>query len=167
MHNESHEQDELPSKSELKRQMQALQEVGKKLLELNKNQLKTLQLDEELLEALAEYKRISSHEARRRQLQRIGKLMRSRDHEAIQAAMDIYDAGSETHARHFQQLELWRERLLAEDNALVDFMNEWPACEAQKIRQLIRNARQEQAAGKPPTNSRKLFRYLRDLCDPG
>ena len=76
------EQDLGPSKSELKRQMLALQELGKKLLDLTTTQIKTLKLDEELLDALAEYKRIKSHEARRRQLQRIGKLMRSRDSES-------------------------------------------------------------------------------------
>ena len=159
------EQDNLPSKSELKRQMLALQEIGKKLLEMTPAQIKTLQLDDELLEALAEYKRIKSHEARRRHLQRIGKLMRNRDHAAIQAGMERYDSSSEAHARHFNQLEHWRERLIEDDAALAEFMAAWPACEAQKIRQLIRNTRQERAAEKPPNNARKLFRYLRDICE--
>ena len=160
------EQDLPPSKSELKRQMLALQELGKKLLDLTATQLKTLNLDEELLDALAEHKRIKSHEARRRQLQRIGKLMRSRDSESIQTAMDIYDSSSSAHAQHFQNLEYWRDRLIAEDTALAEFVELWPECEVQLVRQLIRNTRQEIAAEKPPANSRKLFRYLRKLADP-
>ncbi len=160
------EQDLGPSKSELKRQMLALQEVGKKLLDLTATQLKTLALDEELLEALAEYKRIKSHEARRRQLQRIGKLMRSRDSEKIQAAMDIYDSSSSVHAQHFQNLEYWRDRLIAEDAALAEFVELWPSCEVQLLRQMIRNTRQEAATEKPPATSRKLFRYLRKLAEP-
>lgn len=160
------EQDLPPSKSELKRQMLALQELGKKLLDLTATQLKTLSLDEELLDALAEHKRIKSHEARRRQLQRIGKLMRSRDSESIQAAMDIYDSSSSAHAQHFQNLEYWRDKLIAEDTALAEFVELWPDCEVQLLRQLIRNTRKEAEADKPPASSRKLFRYLRQLADP-
>ncbi len=160
------EQDFGPSKSELKRQMLALQEIGKKLLELTATQLKTLNLDEALLDALAEYKRIKSHEARRRQLQRIGKLMRSRDSDSIKAAMDIYDSSSAAHNQHFQNLEYWRDRLIAEDAALAEFIELWPECEVQLVRQLIRNTRKEAAADKPPASSRKLFRYLRKLADP-
>lgn len=160
------DQDEFISKSELKRQMQALQELGQKLLDLTPAQLKPLPLNEQLLEALAEYKRIKSHEARRRLLQRIGKLMRSHDHQTIQAGIELYDAGSEAHARHFQQLEQWRERLIEEDAALAELVNQYPKCDIQKIRQLIRTARQEKAAEKPPAASRKLFRYLRELASP-
>ncbi|GLR63187.1 UPF0307 protein [Marinospirillum insulare] len=160
------EQDLPPSKSELKRQMQALQELGKKLLDLTATQLTTLNLDEELLDALEEHKRIKSHEAKRRHLQRIGKLMRSRDSQKIQAAMDIYDSSSSAHAQHFQNLEYWRDRLIAEDSALAEFVELWPECEVQLVRQLIRNTRKEAAADKPPASSRKLFRYMRKLADP-
>lgn len=160
------EQDFGPSKSELKRQMLALQEVGKSLLELTATQIKTLKLDEELLDALAEYKRIKSHEARRRQLQRIGKLMRSRDSDSIKAAMGIYDSSSAVHNQHFQNLEYWRDRLIADDAAVAEFFELWPDCEIQLLRQMIRNTRQEAAAEKPPASSKKLFRYLRQLAEP-
>lgn len=154
------------SKSEIKRQMQGLQELGKKLLTLNKNQLQSLPLSEEMHEALKEYQRIKSHEARRRQLQRIGKLIRSTDTEALTRAIDLFDASSEAYAQHFQQLENWRERLLEEDAALAEFVRCWPACEIQKLRQLVRNARKEKEANKPPAQARKLFRYLREVCEP-
>lgn len=160
------DQDLPPSRSELKRQMLALQELGKKLLELSETQLKTLSLDDDLLGALAEHKRIKSHEARRRQLQRIGKLMRTRDSETIRAALDIFDSSSTAHAQHFQNLEYWRDRLIADDAAVAEFVELWPECEIQLLRQMIRNTRQEIAAEKPPANSRKLFRYLRKLADP-
>lgn len=160
------EQDLGPSKSELKRQMLALQELGKKLLDLTATQLSTLNLDEELLDALAEHKRIKSHEARRRKLKRIGKLLRHSDSATIQSAVDFYDSSSATHAQHFQNLEYWRDRLIAEDAALAEFIELWPECEVQLLRQLIRNTRKEAAAEKPPASSKKLFRYLRQLADP-
>ncbi|SFC03783.1 ribosome-associated protein [Marinospirillum celere] len=159
------EQELPPSKSEIKRQMLQLQELGKKLLELNKKQLQSVPLNEELLQALQEHQRIKSHEARRRQLQRIGKLMRSADHQAIQAAVDLFDASSEAYAQHFQQLELWRERLIQDESAVAEFIERWPACDIQKLRQLIRNARKERDAEKPPAQARKLFRYLREVCE--
>jgi len=162
---EEQEQDLPPSKSEIKRQMLQLQELGKQLLDLNKKQLQTVPLTEELQEALVEYQRIKSHEARRRQLQRIGKLMRSADHEAIAQAVALFDASSEAYAQHFQQIEHWRERLIEEDSALPEFIETWPACEVQKLRQLIRNARKERSEDKPPAQARKLFRYLREVCE--
>ncbi|MFK7160986.1 ribosome biogenesis factor YjgA [Marinospirillum sp. MEB164] len=161
---DTHE-DSGPSKSELKRQALALQDLGKKLLDLNKEQLKQLPLDDLLLETLREYHRISSHEARRRLLQRIGKLLRSADHERIQLGVDRFDASSDAYAQHFQQLEHWRERLITEDSALQEFVALWPECEVQLLRQLIRNARKERAEGKPPAQARKIFRLLRDLAE--
>ena len=160
------QEDFAPSKSELKRQMLQLQELGKKLLTLNSKQLQSLPLTEELAAALTEYHRIKSHEARRRQLQRIGKLIRSLDHESLARGVDLFDASSEAHAQHFQQLELWRERLINEDAAVAEFIQQWPGCDQQKLRQLIRNARKELSAGKPPAQARKLFRFLREICDP-
>jgi ribosome-associated protein len=91
--------------------------------------------------------------------------MRSADHEAIAQAVALFDASSEAYAQHFQQLEHWRERLIEEDTALPEFIEKWPGCEVQKLRQLIRNARKERSEDKPPAQSRKLFRYLRDICE--
>ena len=162
---QSQEDNQPPSKSALKRQMLALQDMGKQLLQLNTKQLESLNLDTEMHAALDEYQRIKSHEAKRRHLQRIGKLLRQRDHDSIKSALEIFDSSSAAHNRHFQQLEYWRDRLIAEDNALEEFINLWPNCEIQLLRQLIRNARQELAAAKPPANSRKLFRYLRELAE--
>jgi len=164
-HPDEQEQDLPPSKSEVKRQMLQLQELGKQLLSLNKKQLETVPLTEELQDALVEYQRIKSHEARRRQLQRIGKLMRSADHEAIAEAVALFDASSEAYALHFQQLEHWRERLIEDEKALAEFIASWPECEVQKLRQLIRNARKEREEGKPPAQTKKLFRYLREVCE--
>ncbi|WP_114418514.1 ribosome biogenesis factor YjgA [Marinospirillum perlucidum] len=167
--NNHHQEDDFqevpPSKSELKRQMLELQALGKKLLDLNNKQLQSVPLTEELADALKEYHRIKSHEARRRQLQRIGKLMRSADHEAINQAVALFDASSEAYAQHFQQLELWRERLINEEAALAEFIEQWPGCDVQKLRQLIRNTRKERQAEKPPAQARKLFRYLREICE--
>lgn len=157
------EQDQPLSKSAVKRQMLALQDMGKKMLGLSKSQLASLNLDEEMLDAIEEGHRIKSNEASRRHLQRLGKLLRHRDLDSIQATMDIFDSSSQAHNQHFQKLEYWRDRLLTDDAALVEFVELWPQCEVQLIRQLIRNSRQEAKADKPPASSRKLFRYLREL----
>ena len=81
-----------------------------------------------------------------------------------QQALADLDAGQRSDARRFHALEQWRDRLLAEgDEAVSAFLLEYPDAEAQPLRQLLRNARREQDAGKPPATARKLFRYLREV----
>lgn len=154
----------LSSKSQLKRDAAALQKMGERLAGLKPALLARVPLSDELREALLEAQRLSSHGAYRRQLRLIGKLMRSSDAGAIQQALQAIDAASRASVRRFHRLEEWRERLISgEAQALGDFLTAYPRADRQHLCQLIRNAQKERGQDKPPTASRRLFRYLRDL----
>jgi ribosome-associated protein len=154
------------SKTQRKKEMHELQALGAALVELPEAQIRALELDEGLRQAVLEAKRISSHEARRRQLQHIGRLMREVDPASIRAQLGAIEGSSaEATARH-RRLEQTRERLLADDAALTDFVAAHPGADAQALRTLIRNARREQKEGLPPRAFRELFRTLKSL-DPG
>lgn len=154
------------SKTRRKQEMHELQALGAALVDLPEAQIRSLQLDEDLREAVLEAKRISSHEARRRQLQYIGRLMRAVDPAPIRARLEALEGSSaEATARH-RRLEQLRERLLADDAALTDFVAAHPGADAQALRTLIRNARREQKEGRPPRAFRELFRALKSLEAP-
>lgn len=143
--------------------MHELQALGVALVALPDSQLKEMQLNAELLEAVLEAKRIRSHEARRRQMQYIGRLMRDVDPAPIRGRLaEIEGHGARATARH-RRLEAWRERLLGDDEALTEFAAAFPAADLQAVRTLIRNARKEQKEGKPPRASRELFRVLKAI----
>ncbi|RDH42871.1 DUF615 domain-containing protein [Zooshikella ganghwensis] len=158
--------DDYKSKSQLKREMHALLALGQRLLELKPDILNQLPLNDRLRQALEEGKRIKSFNAQKRHLQFIGKLMRDQDTEAIIATLDRLDSTSEESARRFHLLERWRDRLIDESTSqesLNELMAQCPEVEVQHVRQLIRQAHKEAANNKPPSASRKLFRYLREL----
>ncbi len=156
--------DELPSKSQRKREMTALQELGEKLAELSPDALKKMPLDERLLETLLQMQKMTQREARRRHLQLVGKLMRNADADAIQSAYDKTQSGSREASRALHQLESWRTRLLQEgDTAVGEAMQLFPGTEAQQLRQLIRDAKRETEQQKPPVSARKLFQYLKQF----
>lgn len=155
-------QAEFLSKTKRKLEMLELQSLGAALVELPPGQLDTLALPTALAVAVREARRITSHEARRRQLQYIGRLMREVDPEPIRAALAAR-AGQSAAARARQlRLEAWRSRLLADDAALTEFTRENAATDLQALRTLIRNARREIAEGRPPRAQRDLFRLLRE-----
>lgn len=160
---------ELPSKSALKRRMHALQALGASLVELGDKQLARIPIDsEELLEAIAEARRIRSNSARKRHMQYIGKLMRDIDPEPIQRALDELHEGHRQDTATFHDLEDLRAEVLQAGPAGVDMvMERWPHAERQKLRQLILQHQRESGSGKPPAASRKLFKYLRELSEEG
>ncbi|WP_151702957.1 ribosome biogenesis factor YjgA [Nitrincola alkalilacustris] len=159
-----HDDIEEISKSEIKRQMHALQELGKQLSELRPDQLAKVPMSEHMRRAVEESRRISSHIALKRHMQYLGKLLRTEDSEAIQAAVDLFDASTQAHNQRFHALENWRERLITGDNNTVQsFIETYPECDIQHLRQLIRNAQREREQQKPPAHARKLFRYLREM----
>lgn len=171
MHNSNDQNDfdefegELPkSKTQLKEEMHELQALGKQLTELKASKLAEVPIDPALSEAIATMHRIKSREAKRRQLQFIGKLMRKADVEAIEAVLDQHKEHDQRHLRFDRMAEDWRQRLLEQGNtALSTFFNEHPSADHQQLRALIREANKEIANKKPPTNQRKLFRFLRDF----
>ena len=143
--------------------MHELQALGVALVALPDSQLKEMQLSAELLEAVLEAKRIKSHEAKRRQMQYIGRLMRDVDAAPIRSRLaEIEGHSAQATARH-RRLEAWRERLLGDDEALTEFAAEHPGADLQALRTLIRNARKEAGTGKPPRAYRELFRVLKEI----
>jgi len=162
-HDEEYEDDLPPSKSQRKRDVEALQNLGRDLTELSRDRLKKMDLPEQLLAALLEYQRITSHGAMRRQMQYIGKIMREVEVEPILEQLAEIRGESDIAKARFHEVERWRTRLLEHDDALTEWLTRHPDSDAQQLRQLIRNARKEAELGKPPKSSRELFRLLRDV----
>lgn len=162
---DSEQDDDFVSKSQRKREMLALQDLGEKLLNLSESQLEQCQLSADLLGALKEYKRLpNAHAARRRQRQYIGKLMRKVDPAPIEAVLEQQRQQSAQELRRFHQLEETRDRLLeGDDDTLNRLIADYPDLDIQHLRQLIRQAKKEADAGKPLVASRKLFKYLKEL----
>lgn len=152
-----------PSKSAKKREMHALQAIGEELVALPAERLKRVALPDELREAVLEARRVTKHEARRRQMQYIGKLMRGVDAEPIQAALDAFrNVSKEEIARH-HRLERLRDDFLADEQVAGRIIELWPQADLQHLRALRRNALKEREQNKPPRAYREIFRILRAL----
>jgi ribosome-associated protein len=151
------------SKSSRKRDMHALQQLGAQLVELSGEQLASMQLPETLLAAVLDARRLTKHEARRRQLQYIGRIMRDVDAAPIRDRLEQWQGQGREHTAQLHALERWREELLAGDPALARFLGAYPGADSQKLRALIRNARREHKESLPPRSYRELFRALREI----
>lgn len=158
-------QGEIPSKTKKKQEMHELQALGAALVELSEAHFGRMALPVELAQAVLEARRIRSHEAKRRQVQFIGRLMRGLDAEPIRAQLSAVAGGSAQERARHKRLEHWRARLLEDEGALTEFAREHAAADLQQLRALIRNARKEQAASKPPRAYRELFRVIREAAD--
>ena len=145
--------------------MHALQELGAKLVALNTQQLASMQLPDALLEAVVEAQRLAKHEARRRQMQYIGRLMRELDAAPIRERLAQWQGQDRARTAQLHAIERWRDRLLAEEPALAHFLDAHPHADSQKLRALIRSARREQGASLPPRSYRELFRILRETME--
>jgi ribosome-associated protein len=157
-------QDDFVSKTRRKREMHELQALGAALVDLSEAHLARMSLPEGLSSAVREARRLNSHEAKRRQVQYIGRIMRELDAAPIRAQLAAVQGGSaEERARH-QRLERWRARLLEDDAALTEFASAHPAGDLQQLRSLIRSARREQAEGRPPRAYREIYRVLREAA---
>ena len=155
--------DESVSRTKKKQQVEELQRLGAALLGLPAAQLEALALPAQLIAALRTAQGITSHEARRRQVQFIGKVMRKIDPEPVRAAVAAMTNHTAAARAAQKRLEQWRERLIADDTALTEFASAHPGTELQEMRTLIRNARKEIAENKPPRAQRELFRVLRGV----
>ncbi|MDP9124925.1 MAG: DUF615 domain-containing protein [Pseudomonadota bacterium] len=134
---------ELPSRNELKKHMQDLQELGEAIASLPADRLDKLKIDERLRDAIDELRRTRSFEGKRRQVQYIGKLMKHEDPEPLREAVASYRVGSATDTLALHQAEYWRDQLLADDDALANWVKEYPATDVQQLRSLVRAARKE------------------------
>ncbi len=150
------------SKSQVKKEMLALQTLGEKLAALSVDQIKMIDMPFELRDALLFARTINRGEARRRQLQYIGVLMRETDPGPIQKALDIIDRGQSLDAKQFEELERWRDELIEGSDVLVEEIVSRGA-ERQALRHLVLSARKEREGNKPPKASRALFRFLKAL----
>lgn len=162
-------EEDLVSKSELKRQMTALQTLGEELIKFDANSLASLNISDSLNEAISTAKRIKKREGLRRQLQFIGKLMRKESEESLESIQKLLDKRNKASNYHIQiekKSEHWRELMLSGgDNSVQDFINEHPDADRQWLRQTIRIAKREISANNPPASSRKLFRYIREQIE--
>jgi ribosome-associated protein len=152
-----------PSKSQLKREMTALQDLGAELVALSKERLAKIDMPERLRDALLDAQRFTKHEARRRQMQYIGKIMRDIDASPLRAAMDEIKGNSEAATIRQHRLERLRTRLMEDEAVFSEVARDYPAADIQHLRQLRRNALREAQQGKPPRAYRELFRELREL----
>ncbi len=169
MNDEENLNDELnqKSKTRIKKEMLGLQELGEKLLSLNNVQLSRLALPSDLMEAILEAKKIASRNAKRRQLQYIGRLMRNLDDPSFieEFLQRIAMKHQKSNAVH-HLLESWRDKLLSDDpNRVTEFIDTFHQVDRQRLRQLIQNAKKEKLTGKPAGASRHLFRYIKEVYE--
>jgi len=170
-----------PSRTELKRESAELQDLGTQLLTLRADLMADLKLTDKLKDALAEAKRITNFEGKRRQMQFIGKQMRLQDPEVLQAvreALEIQRLGSAKDTQALHLAEAWRDRLIADDAAVGEWIAQYPQTDIQQLRALVRQARKDavpvtQAAvsqGLAPRQSRayrEMFKLVRSILTGG
>lgn len=146
--------------------MTALQKLGEDLINEPRDRVKRVPMPEDVRDAILECQQIKDHEGRRRQLQYVGKKMRTLDADevaAIQRTIDSWRGLSKADTAAMHALERRREKLLADDGALTTLLGQHPELDAQQLRTLIRNARKEQAENKPPKAYREIFQILKQL----
>lgn len=153
-----------PSKTQRKKEVHALQDLGEALVALEPDKLAELDLPTRLHDAVMQARQISKFGALRRQMQYIGRLMREEgDAAMIRGRLDAWNGNSIDETARLHLLERWRSRLMADDAALADLLAAHPGADAQRLRTLIRNAKREAEAGKPPKSFRELFQLLREI----
>ena len=161
-HEDEDDLPEPPSKSSRKREMQALQDLGEQLVALSAERLKKVPLPDALYDAVRAAQGFKM-EARRRQMQYIGKLMRKVDPAPIQAMLDVFAGNSAVEIAKMHRLERLREQLLEDEQTIGTIAETWPEADLQYLRTLRRNALKEREAAKPPKSFREIFRVLREL----
>ena len=151
------------SKTEMKTDMEALQKLGEELVTLKPSVLEKFPLSEDLALAIQDAQRFKN-EAKRRQLQYIGKLMRNIDPEPIQAALDKVRNKHSQATAELHKLEQLRDRIVEEgDAAISEVMEMYPEADRQRLRQLARQANKEKKANKPAKAFREIFQILKEL----
>ena len=158
-----------PSRNELKKQMQDLQELGEAVASLPVDRLDKLKIDERLRDAIDELRRTRSFEGKRRQLQYIGKLMKAEDPEPLREAVASFRVGSATDTLALHQAEYWRDQLLAGDDALANWVTQYPDTDVQQLRSLVRAARKEkiEPGERRGRAYRDLFKLVKEHMQSG
>jgi len=154
---------EVKSKSQIKRELHLLHDLGKQLVALPESRLRSLGLVEPLQTAIMDARRFKRG-ALKRQLQYIAGLMREVDAAAIQQALDGFHRPQQQEVEALHEVEAWRDALLAGNESLLDELVErFQHADRQHLRQLVRNANRERQLNKPPKSARALFRELSAL----
>lgn len=158
------EGEEYLSRSEKKRRSTAIQKIGEELASFPISAIRSFNLPPDLLQEYEELHSITKHEAKRRKMQYIGKMLRDVDIEPIRARIEEVKEGKAAQSADFHHLERLRDRLLQGDKDAMNFIVEThPDVDIQKLRQLVRNAKKEIEKQKPLKSSKLLFRFLREL----
>jgi ribosome-associated protein len=169
------------SRTDLKRESTELQKLGEALLTLRADLMARLNLSEKLVDALAEARRITNFEGKRRQMQFIGKLMRlltPEELEGIRTALSEQHNGSARENLALHHAEQWRDRLIADDDAVAQWINDFPRTDTQQLRALVRQARKDAkpadkaavSQGLAPRQGRayrEIFQLVRDHLSGG
>lgn len=159
-------QEDPKSKSQIKREVLELKALGVELVKLSLQQLRKVPLDDQLRQAVELAKTITSNGAKRRQMQYIGKLMRDRDPQPIQQALNILNNQDQQANARLHRLEKYRDELINKgDDAIAYILTIFPTADRQILRQFIRKAQKEPATNRSTETARNLFRYLRDLSE--
>ncbi|MBI0157255.1 MULTISPECIES: ribosome biogenesis factor YjgA [Gilliamella] len=151
------------SKSEIKRDAEVLKKLGVELVNLSKNEISKIPLDEDLLYSIELAQKIKK-EGYRRQIQYIGKLLRNRDIEPITQALDKLKNRHNQQVAMFHRLEKLRDELIETGDA-ESIMELFPTADRQQLRTLARSAKKELTANKPPKTARQIFQYLKELSE--
>jgi ribosome-associated protein len=160
------EEEVQPSRTKRKEGDQALQDLGEALVAVSEEKLTELDLPERLRDAIMEARGISKFGALRRQMQYIGRLMREEgDAETIRARLDAWKGVSVEETARLHLIERWRVRLLQDEKAIEELITEYPRADIQQLRTLMRNAKREAEASKPPKSFRELFQVLRETLN--
>lgn len=158
--------EEFISKTKLKAEADAQQALGVRLSELSKDKLLKLDLPDAVLTAVLDTKKITANGAIRRHRQYLGRLMREIDNAPILEQLARWDGKNTAENAYFHGLERWRDRMIADSNALAEFIALYPQTDIQQLRTLVRNAQKELAANKPPKSCREIFKLLREITQP-
>ena len=158
--------EERVSRSQLKREMHELQQLGADLAALGDNAVRSADLPPEVEDALLLIRRLTKHEARRRHMQYVGKLMRTFDTTRVREIVEAAKQGHSVKTEEFHRIERLRDQLLDGDDDLLQELFDAHPEEGQRLRHLTLGARREKTGGKPPKNGRALFKLLRSLPPP-
>lgn len=164
--NEFEQEYDRPSKSQLKREMTELQKLGAELVDEPRDRVKRMQMPEDVRDAILECQTIKDHEGRRRQLQYVGKKMRTLEPEeiaVIQKTLEVWRGQSKSNVAATHALERQREKLLKDDSYLTELLSTNAELDAQRLRTLIRNAKKELAESKPPKAYREIYQILKGI----
>jgi ribosome-associated protein len=155
-----------PSKTKLKQHSHDLQTLGVAVSELSNERLAAIEMPDALRDAIEAFRRTRSHEGRRRQMQYVGKLMRSADEAALREAVAAATLGSAKETLMLHETERWRAELIADDEAMTRWLSEHPDTDTQQLRSLVRAARRDAAAAEAPTRQPRSFRDLFQFLKP-